>query len=178
MNTNTNNLKSKKDNIYLLAGEHPREMISPEFMLLFITFLCENQKNSSKKILEKNNFRIIINANPDGRIKVEEGEYCRRTNNNNIDLNRNWDYFFGREINKSEENSGTRPFSEIESQFIRDTISKFDAKLFLTVHSGTMALFHPYAYLHKGSMFLINFFYLFYFLFYFIFTKLRNPLRL
>lgn len=144
-----NNLKIKKDNIYLLAGEHPREMISPEFMLHFVTFLCENQNTSAKKILEKNNFRIVVNANPNGRIKVENGDYCRRTNNNNIDLNRNWDYFFGKDINQSEENSGKKPFSEVESVFIRDTIKNFNAKLFLTVHSGTMALFHPYAYSHK-----------------------------
>lgn len=125
-------------------------MISPEFMLHFVSFLCENQNTSAKKILEKNNFRIIVNANPDGRIEVEKGEYCRRTNKNKIDLNRNWDYYFGNEINISEENSGLKPFSEFETIFIRDTIKEFNAKLFLTIHSGTMALFHPYAFSHGG----------------------------
>ena len=125
-------------------------MISPEFILHFITFLCENQNTSAKKILEKNKFRIVVNANPYGRLMVENGDYCRRTNKNNIDLNRNWDYYFGKNINQSEENSGKKAFSEIESVFIRDTIKNFNAKLFLTVHSGTLALFHPYAYMHEG----------------------------
>jgi hypothetical protein len=156
MNNKNNNLKVKKDNIYLLAGEHPREMISPEFMLHFITYLCENQNSLAKKILEKNNFRIIVNANPNGRLMVENGEYCRRTNENEIDLNRNWDYYFGKNINQSEENSGRKAFSEIESVFVRDTIKNFNAKLFLSIHSGTLALFHPYAYMHEGYQNTLN----------------------
>lgn len=40
--------KSNKDNIFLLAGEHPRELIASEMMLNFVTFLCKNRKDKSK----------------------------------------------------------------------------------------------------------------------------------
>ena len=123
-------------------------------MFNFVKFLCENKDGSSKNLLNKNNFRIIINSNPNSRVKVENGEYCKRTNNNDVDINRNWDIFFGKEIDSAEVNSGKIPFSEIESRFIKDSIKDFNAKLFLTVHSGTLALFHPYAYLPKeGKLF-------------------------
>jgi len=144
----------KKDNVFLLAGEHPREMISSETMFTLIKFLCEKKDNPvAKRLLEKNNFRIFVNANPTGRMQVEKGDYCKRTNGNDVDINRNWDYFFGKEITMSEENSGKSAFSEIETQFVRDGIKDFNAKLFLSVHSGTLALFHPYAYLIEEGIF-------------------------
>jgi len=142
-----------KDKLFLLAGEHPREMISSETIFSFMKFLCENKDTLSKNLLEKNHFRIIVNANPNGRIQVEKGDYCKRTNNNEIDINRNWDYFFGKDITMTEENSGLTAFSEIETKFIRDSIKDLNAKLFLTVHSGTLALFHPYAYLMEDGKF-------------------------
>lgn len=134
-------------------------MISTETMLAFIKFLCEKKENPvAKRLLESNNFRIFVNANPTGRMQVEKGDYCKRTNGNDVDINRNWDYFFGKEITMSEENSGLSAFSEIETKFIRDAIKDFNSKLFLSVHSGTLALFHPYAYLlEEGNFFLIYF---------------------
>ena len=35
-------------------------------------------------------FRMIPNANPNGRQLVEEGHYCWRGNAQGVDLNRNW----------------------------------------------------------------------------------------
>lgn len=35
--------------------------------------------------------RVLINANPESRLRVEEGEYCLRLNENKVDINR---YFF------------------------------------------------------------------------------------
>jgi hypothetical protein len=141
------NLKTNKQNVFLLAGEHPRELISSEFLLNFIVSICENE---TYDLIQSFNFRVIINANPNGRIMVEKGEYCRRTNLNNVDLNRNWDIFWSKgQSNNSEENRGQKPFSEIESKFISDSIKNFNAKLFLTLHSGVYGLFLPYAYLEK-----------------------------
>lgn len=150
----SNRIKNK-DNIFLLAGEHPREMISSETMFGLIKFLCEKKDSgAARKLLESNNFRIFVNANPSGRMIVEKGDYCKRTNGNDVDINRNWDYFFGKEITMSEENSGLSAFSEAETRFIRDSIKDFNAKLFLSVHSGTLALFHPYAYLLEEGIFI------------------------
>lgn len=38
--------------------------------------------------------RMVMNANPEGRKKVEEGHYCWRSNADKIDPNRNWSYNF------------------------------------------------------------------------------------
>lgn len=80
--------------MFYLFGEHPRELISPETGLNLINTLCGEMSSSNLNIdslLEQNIFQIVLNANPYGRTLVEEGESCRRTNENGIDLNRNWD---------------------------------------------------------------------------------------
>ena len=79
---------------------------------------------------------------------VLKGEYCRRTNPNNVDLNRNWDYEFGKMIEMKEENPGTKPFSEIETRFLKKLAEDFKPEIFLSLHSGIFSLFHPYAF-HK-----------------------------
>ena len=45
-----------------------------------------------------------------------------------------------------EEHPGSKAFSEIETQFILNSLKNFNAFIFLTVHSGVYGLFHPYAY--------------------------------
>jgi hypothetical protein len=117
-----------------------------------LKFLCEKKDNETKEILSNNVIRIILNPNASQRILVENGNYCIRVNKNNVDINRNWDYFWGKEIQMAtgEENPGKKPFSEIETNFIKDSVEAFKPKLFLTVHSGMFSLFHPYAY-YEGN---------------------------
>ncbi len=78
---------------------------------------------------------------------VEKGEYCKRTNANGVDLNRNWGFHHGEKISLQEETPGKKAFSEIETQFIRDSVkSMIDPLMFLSIHSGTLGLFYPYAF--------------------------------
>ena len=37
---------------------------------------------------------VIVNGNPTSRAKVEDGDTCLRTNENGVDLNRNWDSYW------------------------------------------------------------------------------------
>jgi hypothetical protein len=37
---------------------------------------------------------MILNLNPVSRMRVENGEYCLRLNENGVDLNRNYDAHF------------------------------------------------------------------------------------
>lgn len=92
-------------------------------------------------------FRIIPVANPLGRQLVETGNYCKRSNLNQVDPNRNWSENWEKnEITiKTDEYSGDFPFSEIESSFAKDSVSEFKPDVFLTLHSGVFGLFHPYA---------------------------------
>jgi len=151
------NNKEEKVNIFILAGEHPRELISVEFILNFVKYLCMGERNEKYlNLVNSFNFRIIINANPNSRELVEKGEYCRRTNLNFVDINRNWNIFWSNEAGSSEEYPGQSPFSEVETNFINRLIEKFNPKLFLTVHSGAYGLFMPYAYLKKEGKNLSN----------------------
>lgn len=103
-----------------------------------------------RKILEKFNFRIVVNANPNGRRAVEKGELCKRSNGNDVDLNRNWNYNWNKNIGlPTEENPGDKPFSEVETLFVHDSLKNFKADIFLSVHSGVYGLFIPYAFNKK-----------------------------
>ena len=144
-----------KTNLFIIAGEHPRELISTELAFYFIKKLFNE---NSKMFYIFNNFyiRIIINSNPYGRKRVENGEYCKRSNLNNVDINRNWDIHFKESINNPEEYPGNKPFSEIETIFIMQSIKLFNAKLFLTLHSGVYGLFLPYAFQEDEAKFNYN----------------------
>jgi len=127
-------------------------LIGVENSFHFIKNLCDKKEtNEVKSLLKKNIIRIIVNANPNKRIEVEKGDYCVRENPNNVDLNRNWDFYWGNKIELAEEMPGRKPFSEIETLFIKDSVEKFKPKLFLTVHSGEYSLFHPYAYIDEKT---------------------------
>lgn len=57
-----------------MFGEHPRELISPETGLGFIKNLCQKSYEPEyKKILDNFELRMIVNANPLSREKVEAG---------------------------------------------------------------------------------------------------------
>ena len=59
---------------YLLFGEHPRELISPETGLNFLRDLCYNPGSAANsRILDDYEVRMILNANPVSREGVEGG---------------------------------------------------------------------------------------------------------
>merc|ERR1719198_570170 len=79
--------------VFILFGEHSRELISPESGLHLLKMLCGEAPTSADlaSVLENNEFQIVLNGNPKSREKVEDGDYCRRVNEHGVDLNRNWD---------------------------------------------------------------------------------------
>jgi hypothetical protein len=133
---------------YLLFGEHPRELISPESGLHFLRDLCSNPSTQeNQRILSNYEIRMIVNANPLSREKVEQGSYCLRENENGVDLNRNYDAHWEQiKDDFKQVSSGPSPFSEPETKAIRDSLKNFQADLFLSVHSGTLGMYTPHAY--------------------------------
>lgn len=139
----------------LVFGEHARELISPETGLHFLRRLCSADGSSARA---STSFTLVLNANPVSRQKVEEhGEYCLRTNENNVDLNRNYGDHWqasaenGREEGvggKSDEHfetysSGSGPLSEPETRVVARVLASTKPDIFLDVHSGTKGLFMP-----------------------------------
>lgn len=90
---------------------------------------------------------MIVNANPLSREKVESGSFCVRENEHGVDLNRNYDAHWEKiEDDFRQVSSGPEPFSEPETQAIRNSLKNFGADLFLSIHSGTLGMYTPHAY--------------------------------
>lgn len=162
-----------KPKAVFVFGEHARELVSSESGLHFIQSLCGMGSTSSDKVqkaLGAMDFVIIPNANPKGRSLVEGGSFCKRTNENGVDLNRNWgddhrdvstnaiasaDARAGADDDDagdaSEENPGARGFSEPESEIVREVVEQASPKLFLSVHSGAYLLALPYGFSTSAS---------------------------
>jgi len=138
---------------FLVFGEHARELISPETGLKFMKTLCGQgsgqQRELADRVLGSTSFTILPNVNPLGRKRVEAGEYCKRTNEDGVDLNRNWgdDHRDSKRANTDDEmNPGSYGFSEPEAQIIKDAVTEEKPDIFLSIHSGAYFMGTPFGY--------------------------------
>lgn len=151
--------KTPTNRVFMLFGEHSRELISPESGVYFVQALCGEaklgvQNGLPSDLLQASEFQFVLNANPRSRIKVEAGDFCIRENPNEVDLNRNWDAMWQPEAaSYGDARPGPRPFSEPETRIVRDLVTKFQPTVFVTVHSGTRGMYMPWAYdtQHEGT---------------------------
>ena len=85
------------------------------------------------EILINNYFKITKNTN---LLMIPRLNACnKRTNQNGVDLNRNFPTKNWELTIKNEYFGGLTPASEKETQFIIDTIKKFNPKIILTLHA-------------------------------------------
>jgi hypothetical protein len=136
---------------FLLFGEHSRELISPESGLHFIRTLCgevPSLAEHAQEVLRENEYLIVVNGNPGSRQRVEQGEFCLRTNPEGVDLNRNWDekWQASAVLDPEDTNPGEKPFSEPETQVFKQLVEEYRPTTFLTVHSGTLGMYMPWAF--------------------------------
>ncbi|KAB0796841.1 hypothetical protein PPYR_10902 [Photinus pyralis] len=143
--------------IFIDAGIHAREWISIAQALYIIYELVENPAN--KDLLADVDWHILPVVNPDGY------EYSQKTGNRlwrktrspqdtcvGTDGNRNFDHYWG--LNGASSNpcasnyKGPKPFSEVETQNLRDYLLKIknNAKLYLTFHSYGKYILFPWGY--------------------------------
>jgi hypothetical protein len=141
---------SPTNKMYFLFGEHARELISPESGLYMLKTLCGETSTSeyANGVLDDTEFRVVLNGNPHSRRKVEDGDFCLRVNENGVDLNRNWDEKWepSPEFSPADTNPGKNPFSEPETRIFRDDVSNYRPSSFVTIHSGTLGMYMPWAY--------------------------------
>ncbi|KAL8524347.1 hypothetical protein ACS0TY_014071 [Phlomoides rotata] len=144
--------------ILLTFGQHARELITTELALRLLSILSEEEflPNVNRSTLNRTLDRLLIKVVPmenlNGRKLVEDGELCERRNGRGVDLNRNWSVDWGKkekDYDPYEENPGTAPFSEPESQIMRKLSVSFEPHIWVNVHSGMEALFMPYD--HKNT---------------------------
>mmetsp|Transcript_53250 Transcript_53250/g.113827 ORF Transcript_53250/g.113827 Transcript_53250/m.113827 type:complete len:439 (+) Transcript_53250:76-1392(+) len=138
--------------VFMLFGEHSRELISPETGLHLLKALCGDAKLSEgsldpQQALLQSEFALVLNANPNSRKSVEGGSYCVRENPAGVDLNRNWDSRWSpKEAAFGDTAPGSAPFSEVETQLLRDLLTAYKPTSFMSIHSGTLGLYMPWAY--------------------------------
>ncbi|KAF6201392.1 hypothetical protein GE061_005840 [Apolygus lucorum] len=129
------------------VGIHAREWIAPAVALYMINQLVENN-HLYKNLTENLEWHIIPLLNPDGYLySMSEDRMWRknRANTSNsecpgVDLNRNFDIFFGGQGTSQdpcdETYTGSGPFSEPEARALRDyAMSLNHIRLYLTLHS-------------------------------------------
>lgn len=142
-----------KFRILLSFGQHGRELITSELALRILSILSEEEflpnmdKRSLNSTLDKLVIKVVPMENLNGRKLVDSGELCERRNGRGVDLNRNWGVDWGKkekDYDPYEENPGTSPFSEPESQIMRRLAMSFEPHVWVNVHSGMEALFMPY----------------------------------
>ncbi|XP_024992051.1 carboxypeptidase O-like [Cynara cardunculus var. scolymus] len=149
---------NSKFRILLSFGQHARELITTELALKILSILSGEQSLPKRnpvllnRTLQNTVIKVVPIENLNGRRKVEAGELCERRNGRGVDLNRNWSVDWGKkeeDFRPDEENPGTGPFSEPESQMMRKLSTSFEPHLWVNVHSGMEALFMPYD--HKNT---------------------------
>ncbi|KAF9608626.1 hypothetical protein IFM89_010111 [Coptis chinensis] len=136
---------SSKFRILLSFGQHGRELITTELALQLLLAITEEKlipnvdQSSLNSTLEKVVLKVVPIENWNGRKRVEAGDVCERRNGRGVDLNRNWSVDWGKkekDYDPHEENPGTAPFSEPETQIMRKLSKSFDPHVWINVHSG------------------------------------------
>lgn len=140
-------------------GEHARELISVESAVGLVNTVCGQGSNSeaARSVLKNVELIIVPNANPLARTKVEGGSYCKRTNEDGVDLNRNWgdehqDVQVNQMMRGDETDPGPHGFSEPETKVLRDLVDEERPDIYLSVHSGAHMLGIPYGYSSKAKL--------------------------
>jgi hypothetical protein len=134
----TTGTDERKPNIYVMGGMHAREWIGVEVPLRFARYLLEHAAHdaAARQAIERARFYIVPILNPDGleySIHTDRNWYKTRRDNGDgswgVNLNNNYPVGWECEgrysaspssVTTSESYRGTQPFSEPESQALRD----------------------------------------------------------
>ena len=163
-NGDTNETSCSSPLIWIVCGVHAREWTSPLTCLHFISQLANIFKaGGDEGMLKKFRYRILPVANPDGykytfssdpqiRVHRKNRRKVGCNNNDGVDLNRNFPTGFVRLKSVcSDKYPGPEPFSEPETQAIRDAFQKDEPWLYFSVHGNGNAWMYPYAYSYKQA---------------------------
>ncbi|MFQ5453135.1 MAG: M14 family zinc carboxypeptidase [Candidatus Zixiibacteriota bacterium] len=147
------------------AAIHAREVITPEVLFFFMDELTDKYGfwPDETEIVNSRELWFIMVANPDGYFHNEAiapngGGMWRKNRRNNgdgtygVDLNRNFGYEWGRDdigsspYTDDQTYRGTAPFSEPETQALRDFISSRQFIITVYYHSYSNLILYPWGY--------------------------------
>jgi hypothetical protein len=166
--TNTT-IPGPKPVYFLMANIHSREVITAETAFAFIDYLTDRYETDPEInwLIDRHNIQVLVNANPDGHVQVEQGgefswwqknnhddEACMPPRMNSypgVDLNQNFPFHWIPALDTCLENYvGTKSASEFETQAIRDYLSSLfidyrgreDADIAMQDASGILISLH------------------------------------
>ncbi|MCK5559782.1 MAG: zinc carboxypeptidase, partial [Thermoplasmata archaeon] len=153
--------ETDEPNVLYMGTHHAREVIANEILLYFLNSIVENY-TVNQTITDMINTRelwIVPIVNPDGVEYFHETEWWWRKNRRDngdgtfgVDLNRNYGWMWGLNDGGSSPNTnsptyrGPGPFSEPETQIIRDFGHEYAFELMLTFHSAGELILYPWGY--------------------------------
>jgi len=148
-----------KMRVFLVFGEHARELITVEVGLRVLELLGAPERVARELGLGDDDaarlsatlahaaFTVLPMENVEGRRRVEGGKACERKNGRGVDINRNYEVDWGvkePDYVPSEEYPGEAPLSEPEAALTLSLVRGFHPAAFINVHSGMFAMFAPY----------------------------------
>lgn len=156
----------KEAEVLFIGCHHAREWISVEVPLLLGQHIIENYDKSSeiKNLVDQCQIWIVPLLNPDGlEYSIHFYRYWRKNRRNNgngsygVDPNRNYDYKWGIDEEGSSSDPfsnvyrGESPFSEPETQAIRDLFSQKSFQSLISYHSHSQIILYPWGYTDQPS---------------------------
>lgn len=150
---------SQKPGIIFMGNHHAREHLSLEVPFLLIRYLLEHKQDPAlSTLLNSRDIWVIPMVNPDGaEFDIEKGKYRwwrknRRDNQDGtfgVDLNRNYSFQWGTGGSDTDTSSeiymGPEPFSEPETQAIRDFVKNhLNTRILLSFHTFSELILYPW----------------------------------
>lgn len=142
--------------VFIEAGIHAREWISPAVATFFINELLNNNSPEMQSFAHKYDWYFVVNVNPDGYVHTEKDRFWRKTrkpyrNCFGADPNRNFNVSWGSAgASKNpcyETYAGDSAHSEPEIKALSSYISQIpNLRLYISLHSYSQLILLPYGY--------------------------------
>jgi hypothetical protein len=155
--------------IFINGMIHAREPMGMEINLHTMNDLIDNRTDPAvAEMINENEIWFLPIMNPDGYVLNEDiapngGGMWRKNLRDNgdgtfgVDLNRNWGFKWGyNDFGSSDDGSsqvyrGTAPFSEPETQAVREFINSHDFAVVINYHSFGNVYFTPFSFTHLAG---------------------------
>jgi carboxypeptidase T len=145
--------------VLIMGGLHAREIMGIEVPMYALNYLINNYgiNETCTKYVNTREVWFVPMCNPDGHVYVEGNNDWRKNRrpttggNIGVDLNRNWGYQWGTDAASSpypddETYIGPSPFSEAETQAVRDLALRQRFATSVSFHSYSQLVLYPWGY--------------------------------
>jgi hypothetical protein len=151
--TNESN-QAPKPEVFFVGYHHARELITAELPLYFVVYAATNfyANETLRWLLNRSEIYVVVALNVDGFSLFAANGY-QRCSATGVDLNRNYGYSWNGTLSNvnPETYAGAAPFSEPETQAIRDFVLEHSFKYALSFHSGIQLILYPWAYTEEPT---------------------------